>query len=67
MWQTFQLFFPNVFEDLKNDCAWLLAGAFSWDWIVTWTAAKLLWFLIACVAYLYAFYRLALFVLSFIS
>jgi hypothetical protein len=59
MWRTFQFFFPNLREDLKEDGVWLLFGALTDFSVATWTLAKLLWFGLICAAYVYVIYNIA--------
>jgi hypothetical protein len=58
IWRTFQFLFPNLREDLREDGIWLVFGAVADFSVVTWTLAKLLWFVFLCAAYVDVVYKM---------
>ena len=61
IWGTFQLFFPNLREDLREDGVWLSIGTVTGFWVLTWALAKLIWFVLICAVYIYVIYKVASF------
>ena len=59
IWKTFQFFYPNLGEDLQEDGVWLVFGTVTDFSVMTWTLAKLLWFVFLCAAYVYVIYKVA--------
>jgi hypothetical protein len=57
VWVTYELFFPNLREDLEDDGASLLVGVFTGWWPATWTFLKVLLFIVLTAAYIAAGYN----------